>query len=137
MTGCRSSSEITATQLIEAFHRELDTANACTRELELANLAYDATRVIAAVLQLHHAWGAAEAAVQMLGRRQTLVRPNLTAHNALAASRYFARDALARAWQVLLPTLRQQIATEPATLDHQADLPASTACPASTEVDDE
>ena len=101
-----------------AFHFALTSANACLTQLEIGLHTGDHIRFVWAAAALYEQWALLDAMVASLKPSPTSFWEQRVvescryedAHNALAASRYFARVALARAWAVLREVARQPAA---------------------------
>jgi hypothetical protein len=95
--------QVTTRGLIHSFLNTMDVANAWLTELETGLATFDRDRTVGAVLSLHHTWAYAEAVLALLeARTRKRVARAQFARDALQASRFFAREALARAWELFL-----------------------------------
>lgn len=105
---CAGAKQLTTDELMHAVLKQMDSANACLSELEIALQTSEHERLIAAAANLHARWVVAELLIVSLRERIACWSATLAershhevARNALLAGRYFAREPLTRMWEML------------------------------------
>lgn len=92
-------SDVSTREIVCSFLREMDTANACIRELHAALARHDRDQIVMIGFGLHAAWWRAR--LLLAGLELVSHQVESFARDALRHSRELARDPWARAWSLL------------------------------------